>query len=162
MIQRTPARKNTSTPLFETLFYFDNLHVAEGELASCAVQIAAFDRGRFGPHMLIGSIDLDLEGIYQLPNHELWKTWLTLTDPKGKRDGPQGQVLACITVLGKEDQPADHTQDLARSHFPLPPGHARGQHRPPWQRTPRPLLSAPAPVPPVRRVRPPGDGAAGV
>lgn len=114
VIQRTPARRNTSTPLFESLFYFDNLHAAEGELASCAVQIAAFDRGRFGPHMLIGTIDLDLEGIYQLPNHELWKTWLTLTDPKGKRDGPQGQVLACITVLGKEDKPADHTMDAAR------------------------------------------------
>lgn len=70
--------------------------------------------------MLIGAIDLDLEGIYQLPNHELWKTWLTLTDPKMKREGSQGQVLTCVTVLGKDDKPADHTQDIVRIPSLLP------------------------------------------
>lgn len=92
----------------------------QGELSSCSIQIAAFDKGRMGPHMLIGTIDLDLEGIYQLPGHELWRTWLSLTDPKLKRDGIQGQVLCCVTVLSMDDKPADHTQDVARTH-PLPP-----------------------------------------
>ena len=83
----------------------------QGELSSCGLQLAAYDRGRFGPHMLIGTIDLDLDSIYSMPGHELWRSWLTLSDPRGKREGPQGMVMACITVLGRNDKPGDHSGD---------------------------------------------------
>ena len=106
--QRTTIRRNTSTPLFESLFYFNDIHVAEGELCTCVLQMSVYDRGRLGPHMLVGSVDMDLESVYQLPNHELWRQWVTVLEPRGKRDGPQGQLKVCVTVLAKGERPPDH------------------------------------------------------
>jgi hypothetical protein len=111
--QRTVIRRNTSTPLYESLFYFNDIHVAEGELATCVLQLSVYDRGRLGPHMLVGSIDMDLESVYQLPNHELWRKWVTVLDPRGKRDGPQGQLKICVAVLAKGDKPPDHGGEVA-------------------------------------------------
>ena len=111
--QRTVVRRNTSTPLYESLFYFNDIHVAEGELATCVLQLSVYDRGRLGPHMLVGSIDMDLESVYQLPNHELWRKWVTVLDPRGKRDGPQGQLKLCVAVLAKGDKPPDHGGEVA-------------------------------------------------
>ena len=111
--QRTVVRRNTSTPLYESLFYFNDIHVAEGELASCVLQFSVYDRGRLGPHMLVGAIDMDLESVYQLPNHELWRQWVTVLEPRGKREGPQGMLRLCVTVLAKGDKPPDHAGDAA-------------------------------------------------
>jgi hypothetical protein len=111
--QRTVVRKNTSTPLYESLFYFNDIHVAEGELASCVLQVCVYDRGRLGPHMLVGAIDMDLESVYQLPSHELWRQWVTVLEPRGKREGPQGMVKLCVTVLAKGDKPLDHAGENA-------------------------------------------------
>ena len=111
--QRTNIRRNTSTPLYESLFYFNDIHVGEGELATCVLQFAVYDRGRLGPHMLVGSVDMDLESIYQLPNHELWRKWVTVLDPRGRRDGPQGQIKICVAVLAKGDKPPDHGGEVA-------------------------------------------------
>jgi hypothetical protein len=111
--QRTVVRKNTSTPLYESLFYFNDIHVAEGELASGVLQVCVYDRGRLGPHMLVGAIDMDLESVYQLPAHELWRQWVTVLEPRGKREGPQGMVKICVTVLAKGDKPLDHAGEAA-------------------------------------------------
>ncbi len=110
--QRTVIRRNTSTPLFESLFYFNDIHVARGELASCVLQFTMYDRGRLGPHMLVGSVDMDLESIYQLPDHELWRQWVTVLEPRGKREGPQGMLKVCVTVLKKGDKPMDHSGEV--------------------------------------------------
>ena len=111
--QRTVVRKTTSTPLYESLFYFNDIHVAKGELASCVLQFSVYDRGRLGPHMLVGAVDMDLESIYQLPDHELWRQWITVLEPKGKREGPQGMIKVCVTVLRKGDKPIDHAGEVA-------------------------------------------------
>jgi len=110
--QRTVIRRNTSTPLFESLFYFNDLHLGEGELATCVLQVSLYDRGRLGPHMLVGCVDMDLESVYSLPNHELWKQWVTVLEPRGRREGAQGQLKLCVTVLKAGDLPPDHSNEV--------------------------------------------------
>ena len=40
--------------------------------------------------------------------HELWNEWLTLSDQKGRRQGSQGQLCVCVTVLRSSDTPIAH------------------------------------------------------
>lgn len=106
--QRTATRKATSSPLFEQLFYFSDVDVSEGELASCVLTLAAFDAGIFGPPMLVGAADFVLEGVWARPGHEVWRQWVPLADPSQRRKGPQGHLRVCVAVVAAGEAAPDH------------------------------------------------------
>lgn len=61
---------------------------------------------------LLGTYEIDLSSIYSEEHHELYQTWLTLTDPTDKRyslhiyrEGVMGYLLVNISLLGPNDQP---------------------------------------------------------
>jgi len=108
--RRTVVEKETSNPLWNQLFYFDEVEVEEGELAALSLTLKCVDRTRIGRDLVIGSCDLNLEAVYAEDGHELWYEWLTLTDKKGRRKGAQGAMCVCVTVLHSADDPKTHTE----------------------------------------------------
>ena len=107
--------KETSSPLWNQLFYFEDVEVAEGELDACSIQITVQDRTSIGRSLTIGTCDLNLASVYQMDGHEVWKEWMTLTDAKGKREGSQGQVCVCVTVLRSTDSPCSTATRTAKT-----------------------------------------------
>jgi len=101
---RTPTQRSTTTPLWDSLLYFDDIAVGTGELASCSLTVKVYDRHRVGGPELIGVWETDLESVYSLPGHEIDRKWLPLVDPQNKRQGLQGHILLSVTVLGSNDQ----------------------------------------------------------
>ena len=106
--RKTMVEKETSSPLWNQLFYFDEVEVAEGELDACSLTFSVADKSRIGKDMVIGTCDINLASVYLEEGHELWNEWLTLTDQKGRRQGSQGQICVCITVLRSTDTPVVH------------------------------------------------------
>ena len=106
--RKTIVEKETSTPLWNQVFHFEGIDVAEGELDALTLQIAVKDKTSIGRALTIGTCDLNLDNIYAMKGHETWNEWLTLTDTSGRREGSQGQILVCVTVLESKDQPVVH------------------------------------------------------
>ena len=106
--RKTAVEKETATPLWNQQFYFDGVDVAEGELEACTITITAADKSRIGGDRVIGTCDINLAAVYQEEGHELWQEWLTLTDQSQRRQGSQGQVCVCVSVLRAGDEPAIH------------------------------------------------------
>ena len=124
--RKTIVEKETSSPLWNQLFYFEDVEVAEGELDACSIQITVQDRTSIGRSLTIGTCDLNLASVYQMDGHEVWKEWMTLTDAKGKREGSQGQVCVCVTVLRSTDSPVQHGDADSEDEALVgpPPSHA--------------------------------------
>ena len=95
--RKTIVEKETSSPLWNQLFYFEDVEVAEGELDACSIQITVQDRTSIGRSLTIGTCDLNLASVYQMDGHEVWKEWMTLTDAKGKREGLRARC-ACASL----------------------------------------------------------------
>ena len=109
--RKTIVERETSSPLWNQLFYFEDVEVAEGELEACTIQIQVKDRTSIGRALTIGTCDLNLASVYLNDGHEVWNEWLTLTDTRGKREGSQGQICVCVTVLRSCDEPVVHGDD---------------------------------------------------
>ena len=109
--RKTVVEKETAAPLWNQLFYFEDLEVAPNELEACNVVVDVCDKSRIGKAMIIGSVDLNLAAIYQLPDHEYWNQWFTLTDFMGRRSGSQGEVCLCVTVLKEGEQQKLHLDE---------------------------------------------------
>ena len=55
-----------------------------------------------------GSYSMDLSAIYFSLNHEIYHTWLTLSDPTDEREGIMGYLFVNVAVLGPHDEPCVH------------------------------------------------------
>ncbi|KAK3243143.1 hypothetical protein CYMTET_47189 [Cymbomonas tetramitiformis] len=111
IVKKTEVRKQSSSPQFASHLFFEGLQIGENELAATSLTFQVFDYKRFTRDLIIGSVDVDLESVYNLPNHEMWRTWLTLLDPTSRRKGPQGNLLVSVTVLGPGDRPVGHKEE---------------------------------------------------
>ena len=109
--RKTVVEKETAAPLWNQLFYFDGVEVAENELEACNVVVNICDKSRIGKDMVIGSIDLNLAAVYAAPNHEYWNQWFSLTDFVGRRSGSQGEVCLCVTVLREGENQKLHLDE---------------------------------------------------
>jgi hypothetical protein len=56
----------------------------------------------------IGNFELDWTNVYFKRNHEIYRAWITLTDPNDEFEGIVGYLLVNIAVLGPEDQVTVH------------------------------------------------------
>jgi len=78
--------------------------------------LAAYDRkNAILGNTIIGSYELDLSSIYFSLNHELYRTFLALSDPTDEREGSMGFILANICVLGPDDEPVIHDVTTEKS-----------------------------------------------
>ena len=109
--RKTVVEKETASPLWNQLFYFDTVEVATDELEACNVVVRVCDKSRIGKDMVIGSIDVNLAAVYLSQGHEYWNEWFTLTDFSGRRSGSQGELCMCVTVLHEGDAPPLHLDE---------------------------------------------------
>mmetsp|Transcript_22852 Transcript_22852/g.74422 ORF Transcript_22852/g.74422 Transcript_22852/m.74422 type:complete len:1705 (+) Transcript_22852:146-5260(+) len=107
--QKTERREPTSSPLFGSLFFFDNLVMGEGELSGATISFRVYDHHKILGDILIGGWETDLETVYSLTDHELFRKWVPLVDQRGYRQNVQGQLLLSVTVLGPGDKPPIHS-----------------------------------------------------
>lgn len=108
--RKTVLEKETAAPLWNQLFYFEDLELATDELEACNVVINVVDKSRIGKDMIIGSVDINLAQVY-LNNREIWNEWMTLSDFSGRRMGSQGEICLCVTVLAEGDTPPVHLDE---------------------------------------------------
>lgn len=109
--RKTVVEKETAAPLWNQLFYFDDVEVATDELEACNVVVNICDKSRVGKDMIIGSVDINLAAVYLKGSHEIWNEWHTLSDFSGRRGGSQGDICLCVTVLHEGDPPPLHLND---------------------------------------------------
>ena len=109
--RKTVIEKETAAPLWNQLFYFDRVEVAEDELEACNVVVNVCDKSRIGKDMVIGSVDINLAAVYLSDTHEIWNEWYTLADFSGRRSGSQGELCLCVTVLRDGDSPPLHLDE---------------------------------------------------
>ena len=83
------------------------------------IQIAVHDADMMGRD-LVGQFFIDCMTVYYEPDHELWRTWVTLQAPHSARrhlfskdahGGVQGYLRLSITLLGPDDTPKIHQDD---------------------------------------------------
>ena len=104
------VEKETASPLWNQLFYFDTVEVATDELEACNVVVRVCDklenlRGTWSS----GASTSHLAAVYLSQGHEYWNEWFTLTDFSGRRSGSQGELCMCVTVLHEgSTRPALH------------------------------------------------------
>lgn len=81
----------------------------KAQLSSATITVAAIDRKNpLLGNKIIGSYELDLSSVYFSLHHELYRTYLALSDPTDEREGTMGYVLCNIMVLGPNDEPFVH------------------------------------------------------
>lgn len=79
------------------------------ELDNSKIIFNIYDRKNFLLRdALIGHFELDWTNVYFKRNHEIYRAWLTLSDPNDLFEGPVGYLLVNIAVLGPEDKITVH------------------------------------------------------
>lgn len=94
--RRTKPAKKTVAPVFQKRFSF------EARVGDPDVTLEVFDFGEGGddPPLFMGRAKIPLK---DLQHREVSRRWLPLTDQKGKRDAPRGQVdVACWHRFSKK------------------------------------------------------------
>ena len=112
--RKTICERETSQPLWNQNFFFDEMELANGELEGCTCTFDVCDERRFGKDKRIGTVELECAKVYEEQQHEVWQRWYHLTDPTGKRQGSQGQVKLCLQILRQGDEgTAAHMDDVS-------------------------------------------------
>ena len=109
--RKTVLEKETAAPLWNQLFYFEDLELATDELEACNIVVNVVDKSRIGKDMIIGSVDINLAQVYLNGKREIWNEWMTLSDFSGRRTGSQGEICLCVTVLAEGDAPPLHLDE---------------------------------------------------
>ncbi len=57
----------------------------------------------------LGAYEIDFTSIYFSYQHEMYRTWLTLSDPTGESQGAiLGYLLVDVCLMGPQDEPPVH------------------------------------------------------
>lgn len=81
----------------------------KSELENLTITFTAIDKKMIVlKDAVIGQYQMDLTSIYFSLNHELYHTWLTLSDPTDEREGIMGYLFVNVAVLGPNDEPVVH------------------------------------------------------
>ena len=68
-----------------------------------------------GREQVIGSYELDVTSIYFSYQHEMYRVWMTLTDPTDEREGTMGFLQVNVCALGPEDEAPVHDISTEKS-----------------------------------------------
>jgi hypothetical protein len=108
--QHTDIKHNALSPAFDQVLYFHKKHVQPDEIHTEKIRIAVLDANTFSRNVLIGAFDFDIARIYYSDNHEIFRSWVALTDTSGTHQGIQGYLKLSITVLGPGDKQHIHDE----------------------------------------------------
>jgi len=99
------------------VFRFNDL--TKQQLQDLSIKFTVYDRRFvFLKDAMIGCYEMDLTSVYFAYHHEMYRVWLTLTDPTDQREGIMGYVNIAIQVLGPFDEPTVH--DINTESQPVP------------------------------------------
>eukprot|EP00300_Choanocystis_sp_HF-7_P005500 c14114_g1_i1.p1 GENE.c14114_g1_i1~~c14114_g1_i1.p1 ORF type:complete len:1293 (+),score=373.40 c14114_g1_i1:49-3879(+) len=107
----TPTVKHSFSPFFDHLMFWELPDMTLDTFEYGKINISLFDTNTPLRQHLIGSYEFDFMNIYQRPNHELYKTWIALTDPTDTKEGVQALLKVSITLLGPGDEPVIRKED---------------------------------------------------
>eukprot|EP00043_Microstomoeca_roanoka_P019046 m.208684 g.208684 ORF g.208684 m.208684 type:complete len:2004 (-) comp16932_c1_seq2:1013-7024(-) len=125
--RRTRVHRNTNSPWFNELFYF-NVNESPAILMDQALRIEIFNSRMLRGDALIGAFALDLALVYEQDNHHVSKKWVMLTNPKDRASGCMGFVKLSMTIVGEgdeapeEDEPTQDVDEDIEENLLRPPG----------------------------------------
>jgi hypothetical protein len=95
----TTVLEKTLNPLWDQTLIFEPQLTDASELDMATLTIEVWDSDMLSDDM-IGAFTVELQSVYTQKNHEMWRTWLALTDTEGNAEGVQGYLKVTINVLG--------------------------------------------------------------
>ena len=112
----TTVIEKTLNPYWDQTLIFEPQIKDASELEMATVTIEVWDSDLLGDDM-IGAFVVELNSmVYSQKGHEMWRTWLALTDTEGDEEGVQGYLKVSIMVLGPADEMVTHTLEEERKH----------------------------------------------
>jgi hypothetical protein len=78
------------------------------EVEQAQLTISVFDANVISRDEMIGCYDFDLASIYAQKNHEVFRSWLALSDVTDENEGVQGYLQVTAVVLGPDDEQYTH------------------------------------------------------
>jgi hypothetical protein len=120
--RHTEVKYKQSNPLWDEHIFIDSRgDLDEVGLNQSQIHISVYDVDLVSRD-LVGHFIVDAATIYYKPDHELWRTWVTLSAPHHERErlfgiaagaegGIQGKLLLSLTLIGPGDSPKVHTDN---------------------------------------------------
>ena len=105
--QVTTTAQGAASAVWNQSFTFTNLFINDIEFEKFEILIEVIDMNKFATNSLIGHYSIGLATLYRSSNHELYNTWLALTNPKNNLE-PQGFLLVSAYIIGTDDRPPVH------------------------------------------------------
>jgi hypothetical protein len=114
--KKTQVRKETNNPIFDSKFNLLFKGLKYSELISSDLTIRVIDRKSILlSDAVLGQCTLDWTSVYFSRNHELYRTWVALSDPLNENEGVTGYVLANISILGPHDKQTIHDSSYIKN-----------------------------------------------
>lgn len=80
--RKTHVKKETNNPIFDEHFHFSFKNLRKNDLDNATIKLTVYDRSSLIIKKAItGTVELDWTSIYFRRNHEIYRGWLTITDP---------------------------------------------------------------------------------
>ena len=80
--QVSKKRDSTLTAIWNQSFTFDNVELNDLELETLELMVEVLDHNSVMFNEVIGSYSIGLSTMYRAINHEFYRVWLTLFNPK--------------------------------------------------------------------------------
>lgn len=108
-MKKTNVKKETNNPIFDEHFNFSFKNLKKEDLDNATIKFTVYDRSSLIIKKAVtGVVELDWTSVYFRRNHEVYRGWLTISDPEELNDGVTGYLLVNIAVLGPSDKMVIH------------------------------------------------------
>lgn len=117
--RRTETKYKQTSPLWDEQIFLSSDDLDEEALNKSQIAISVYDVDLV-TRDLVGHFIINASSIYYMADHELWRSWVTLSAPHHERarflsqdaeGGVQGYLHLSITLLGPGDKPKVHSDD---------------------------------------------------
>ncbi|XP_035743561.1 otoferlin-like [Vespa mandarinia] len=123
--KKTNVQEGTDCPIYNEYFVFDFIGDFETFL-STRITIAVYLRNYLRQLKFYGSTILDVEAVWEQPDHQYHHKWAMLTDPKSLSSEAKGYVKCNISVKARGEKvrvyPETEGEDDIESNLLLPIG----------------------------------------
>ena len=102
---------DTLSPIFNETLFFDLKNVSTTDLEDTVINLSLYDHNSVAFNAFLGAFSVDAAYIYQMNgDHELYRSWVWLTDTTDATEGVKGYLRVTINVLGPGDRPPVHDE----------------------------------------------------
>lgn len=103
----TMKQKRTFSPHYDQMLVFD-VSLSPQQFDSEKIKFTIFDTNSSLRNDPLGSYEFDISYIYNQMDHEIWKQWTGIFNPKFVSQGIKGYIKLSITVLAPDDIKKEH------------------------------------------------------